>query len=38
MGSAMVQCRINGPATSGIDGKIKMVNNLNHLILIVFRV
>jgi len=28
MGSGMMQCWINGPATSGIDDKIKMVNIL----------
>ena len=28
MGSGMVQCWINGPATSGIDDKIKMVRIL----------
>jgi len=28
MGSGMVQCWINGRATSGIDDKIKMVNIL----------
>ena len=28
MGSGMMQCWINGPATGGIDDKIKMVNIL----------